>query len=84
MQDEESVFDVIEDGEEGLPPTAQKFKDWFEEEMAWAYIEVIDGEDCNMMPSFDYDLNEDEFLDVELDKYYMTWKAAIKSVETAV
>ena len=66
----------IEDGEESLPKESQKFKDWYEENMAWAHTEVINEEKAVLMPAFDYDIESDEFLDVNLDKFYMVWKGA--------
>lgn len=73
MCDEENI---IEDGEEGLPEEVQKFKDWYEEGMAWVHTEMINGEKAILMPAFDYDVENDEFLDVDLDKSYMVWKGA--------
>lgn len=67
--------DIIEDGDE-LPTEPQKFKDWYEENMAWSHTEVINGERAILMPAFDYDTESDEFLDVDLDKFYMVWKGA--------
>lgn len=67
---------IIEDGEEGLPEEAQKFKDWYEENMAYAHTKMINGEQAVLMPAFDYDIENDEFLDVDLDKSYMVWKGA--------
>ncbi|WP_121773836.1 hypothetical protein [Acinetobacter bereziniae] len=67
---------IIEDGDEGLPEEAQKFKSWYEVDMAWSHTEVINGEQAILMPAFDYNTESDEFLDVDLDKFYMTWKGA--------
>lgn len=66
---------IIEDGDE-LPVEPQKFKEWYDENMAYAHTGMIDGEQVCLMPAFDFDSGNDEFLDVELDKAYMVWKGA--------
>ena len=69
-------LEIIEDGEDGLPEEAQKFKDWYEIDMAWLHTEDTDVGKVVLMPAFDFDIENDEFLDVDLDKSYMVWKGA--------
>ena len=78
---EEDDLEIIEDGEEGLPEVAQGFKDWYADNMHWAHTEQIDGEYVIMMPAFDYDVQNDEFLDVDIEKAYCIWKGALSTVE---
>lgn len=73
---------IIEDGDDGLPEEPQKFKNWYDVDMAWLHTEIVNGERFVLMPAFDYDIESDEFLDVELDKFYMVWKGARSADQT--
>ncbi|WP_202741499.1 hypothetical protein [Acinetobacter sp. 'aerobic (ED)'] len=73
---EDSGFNIIEEGG-ALPEKAQDFKNWYEENMGYAHI---DPElNAVLIPPFDYNVDEDEFLHVDLDKAYMVWKGAKES-----
>lgn len=69
-------MNIIEDGETGLPETAQQFKDWYDGNMSWLHTEIINGDKVVLMPAFDFNVDEDEFLDVDLDKAYCVWCGA--------
>lgn len=44
--------------------------------MSWLHAEIINGDKVVLMPAFDFNVDEDEFLDVDLDKAYCVWVGA--------
>ncbi|RZG74819.1 crAss001_48 related protein [Acinetobacter sp. WCHAc060025] len=74
-------MNIIEDGESGLPETAQQFKDWYDDNMGWLHTDIINGDKVVLMPAFDFDVDEDEFLNVDLDKAYCVWCGSKKQYE---